>query len=77
MNRRGYIMYQRGRNEELTTFCDSDYDVDLNDRKSTSGYVYMLNGGAISWSSKEQPIVTLSTTEAEFVAAAYCVCQGI
>ena len=42
-----------------------------------SGYVFLLNSGAISWLSKKQPIVTLSTTEAEFVAAAACACQAI
>lgn len=58
-------------------YCESDYAGDLDDRKSTIGYVFMMNNGAASWSSKKQPIVTLSTTEAEFVAAAYFVCQGI
>ncbi|TXG72550.1 hypothetical protein EZV62_001129 [Acer yangbiense] len=52
-----------------------DYAGDLEDRKSTSGYVFMLSSGAVSWSSKKQPVVTLSTTEAEFVAAASCACQ--
>ncbi|PNX58558.1 copia-type polyprotein, partial [Trifolium pratense] len=50
---------------------------DIDDRKSTSGYVYMYGNGAISWSSKKQAIVTLSTTKAEYVAAASCACQGI
>jgi len=39
--------------------------------------VYKLGSGAISWSSKKQAIVTLSTIKAEFVAASSCACQGI
>ncbi|MCH80374.1 copia-type polyprotein, partial [Trifolium medium] len=73
------IMYKREDSEalQLKAWSDSDYAGDLDDRKSTSGYVFKLGSGAISWSSKKQPIVTLSTTEAEFVAAASCACQGI
>lgn len=62
---------------ELEGWSDSDYTGDLDDRKSTSGYVYKFGSGAISWSSKKQAIVTLSTTEAEFVVASSCACQGI
>jgi hypothetical protein len=62
---------------ELIGFSDSDYAGDAEDRKSTSGYVFLLSGAAISWSSKKQPVVTLSTTEAEFIATASCACQGI
>ena len=58
-------------------FTDSDYAGDQDDRRSTSGYVFMLGSGAISWSSKNQPIITLSTTEAEFVATTACACQAI
>jgi len=71
------IAYKRGGEEEFVGFTDSDYAGDINDRKSISGYTFMLGTGAISWSSKKQPVVTLSTTEAEFIAAAYCACQGV
>lgn len=62
---------------DLKAYTDSDYAGDVEDRKSTSGYVFLMSSGAISWSSKKQPIVTLSTTEAEFVAASVCACQAI
>ncbi|KAL0287793.1 UNVERIFIED_CONTAM: Retrovirus-related Pol polyprotein from transposon TNT 1-94 [Sesamum angustifolium] len=55
----------------------SDYAGDIDDRKRTSGYVVMLGSGAVSWSSKKQSIVTLSTTEAKFIAATSCACQAI
>jgi hypothetical protein len=65
--------------KELTLqgWSDSDYVGDHDDRKSTSGYIFTMGTSAICWSSKKQPIVTLSTTEAEFVSAASCVCQCI
>ncbi|KAI5328057.1 hypothetical protein L3X38_027453 [Prunus dulcis] len=62
---------------ELMGFSDSDYVDDLNDRKSTSGYVFMLSSAAVSWSSKKQPVFTLSTTEAEFIAATSSACQAV
>ncbi|CAJ2635927.1 unnamed protein product [Trifolium pratense] len=73
------ILYKSKSNTGLCLkgWCDSDYAGDLDDRKSTTGFVFMLGGGAISWSSKKQPIVTLSTTEAEYVSAAAYACQGI
>nr|KYP50279.1 Retrovirus-related Pol polyprotein from transposon TNT 1-94 [Cajanus cajan] len=71
------IFYKKGGDEELLAYTDSDYASDLEDRKSTSGYVFLLSNGAVAWSSKKQPIVTLSTTEAEFVAAAACACQVV
>lgn len=71
------ILYKREGQNHLEAYCDSDYAGDHDDRKNTFGYAYLFSSGAISWSSKKQPIVTLSTTEAEFVAVAYCVCQGI
>lgn len=71
------VQYIRNGRHELMACSDSDYAGDMDDRKSTSGYVFMLANGAVSWSSKKQPVVTLSTTEPEFIAAASCACQAV
>ena len=71
------VFYNNEGNEKLIAYTDSDCVGDLDDRKSTSGYVFMLSSGAMSWSSKKQPMVSLSTTEAEFTATTSCACQAI
>ena len=53
----------------MKRFCDSDMASDVDTRKFTSGYVYTLASGAISWCSRLQRIVALSTTEAEYISA--------
>jgi hypothetical protein len=55
---------------EINAFCDADWASNM-DRKSVSGYVSTLAGGAIAWSSKKQTSVALSTTEVEYVAATH------
>ncbi|CAA0823451.1 cysteine-rich RLK (RECEPTOR-like protein kinase) 8 [Striga hermonthica] len=53
----------------LSGFVDADFaGSDLDKRRSTTGYVFTYGGTAVSWISKLQKIVTLSTTEAEYVA---------
>lgn len=49
-------------------YADSDWAEDRTDRRSTSGYTYRIGDGAISWKSKKQPTVSLSSTEAEYKA---------
>jgi len=49
-------------------YSDADWAGELPGRKSTSGWTFMLNGAAISWSSRTQSVVALSTTEAEYYA---------
>ena len=53
----------------LSGYCDADWGSDLNDRRSITGYVFTLAGGAISWQSKKQPTVALSSVEAEYMAS--------
>lgn len=53
----------------LNGFTDADMAGDVDSRKSTSGYLITFAGGAVSWQSKLQKCVALSTTEAEFIAA--------
>ena len=55
--------------DELIGYTDADYAGDLDTRKSTSGYAFIYQGGAVSWASRRQRCTSLSTTESEFVAA--------
>ena len=71
------LIYKKGEKLELFGFTDSDYARDHDDRRSTSSYVFMLGIGAVSWSSKKQQIVSLSTTEVEFIGTTACACQAV
>lgn len=62
------LKYKNSENETLIGYSDADFADDLDDRHSTSGNLFLMSSGPISWVSKKQPIVTLSTTEAEYVA---------
>ena len=52
---------------ELKGYSDSDHAGDLSDRKSTSGFIFILSGCAISWRSNKQKTVAISSTEAEYI----------
>ena len=60
------LTYRRSNSLHIEGYSDSDYMGD--DRKSTSGYIFTLAGGAISWKSSKQTVTTSSTMYAEFVA---------
>nr|KYP69898.1 Retrovirus-related Pol polyprotein from transposon TNT 1-94 [Cajanus cajan] len=71
------IYYKKGENAKIVAYSNNDFAGDIDDRRSTSGFVFLFGSGAISWSSKKQPVVTLSTTEAEYITTASCACQCI
>ena len=56
--------------DDIAGFSDADWAGDHDDRKSTSGFVFMISGAVISWNSKKQTCVALSTAEAEYIALA-------
>lgn len=61
----------------LLGFSDSDYGGNLVDSKSTTGYVFSLGSGAVSWQSKKQKVVALSSTEAEYMALSSAGCHAL
>lgn len=72
------MFYSCNRNHvELIGYTDSDWGGDPDQLKSTSGYAFHLGSTIFSWSSKKQPVVTLSTAEAEYVAANGCATQAV
>ena len=52
----------------LEGYCDANWISDIKDSKSTSGYLFTLNGGAVSWKSSNQRCITKSTMKSEFIA---------
>lgn len=53
----------------LSGYSDADWGGDTEDRKSTTGYIFLLCGAPVSWASKKQATIALSSTEAEYLAA--------
>jgi hypothetical protein len=62
---------------KLLGYSDSDHAGDLENRNSTSGVMFFLNGNLVTWTSQKQRVVSLSNCEAEYIAAASAACQGV
>jgi hypothetical protein len=71
------LTYSRDSDLSPIAYVDADYGGCRDTRCSTSGYVFMMAGGAVAWSSKRQTTVALSTVEAEYVAMSRCAQQMI
>jgi hypothetical protein len=71
----GYLKHTKhmglhlGGSDVCTAYCDADFATDVDKRRSHTGWCFILYGGCISWQSKCQPTVAVSTTEAEYMAA--------
>lgn len=64
------LCYSAGRDgTTLQVFSDADYAGDVDSARSTSGYAVFVGSCLVNWSSKRQPVVAKSTTEAEYIAA--------
>lgn len=66
------IKFSKDGSGSIVSYTDSDWASDEDDRRSCTGHVLVKQGGAISWSSKRQPTVALSSTEAEYMALSSC-----
>ncbi|KAI3772362.1 hypothetical protein L6452_03547 [Arctium lappa] len=70
-----YTKYHKG--DAITGYSDSNHARDVEDRRSTGGMAFYLEENLITWGSKKQQCVALSSCEAEFMAATTATCQGI
>ncbi|XP_075483696.1 secreted RxLR effector protein 161-like [Primulina tabacum] len=71
------IKYVKENKNQLIGFTDSDWAGSLDDRKSTSRYVFCLGTKVIAWASKKQKTVSLSSAEAEYIAATDAACEAV
>lgn len=71
------IRFQKNSKLEVKGYCDSDWAGSVDDMKSTSGYVFSLGSGVISWCSKKQDTVAQSSAEAEYLAAGLATQQSL
>ena len=63
-----YSLCYQGEDLQLRGYTDADWAGDVDERKSIFGFVFLLGNSAISWSTKKQTCVALSTMESEFIA---------
>ena len=69
------LFYSKESNLSLAGFSDSDWDGNTDDRKSTTGGCFYVGANLVAWMSKKQNFVSLSTAEAEYIAAGSCCSQ--
>ncbi|XP_060972353.1 secreted RxLR effector protein 161-like [Cannabis sativa] len=68
------LTYRRANILDIVGFSDADYAGCVDDKRSTSDYIYMMDGGAVSWKSVKQTLIASSTMEAEYMACYEATC---
>ncbi|XP_050878795.1 secreted RxLR effector protein 161-like [Lathyrus oleraceus] len=65
-----------GKKCKLMGYIGSSWYNDTEDRKSITGYLFMLGGALVAWSSRKEPVVAWSSCEAKYINASLCACQA-
>ena len=71
------LMYRQTDNLDLVGYFDADFACYVDSRKSTSGYIFIMAGGAVSWRSVKQTLIATNTMEVEFVSCFEATSQGV
>ncbi|RVW76038.1 Retrovirus-related Pol polyprotein from transposon TNT 1-94 [Vitis vinifera] len=71
------LTYQRTSLLDVVGFCDADFASCIDDKKSTTGYIFMMARGAVSWKSVKQTLTASSTMEAKYVACYEACCHAM
>ncbi|XP_074300498.1 secreted RxLR effector protein 161-like [Silene latifolia] len=64
-----FLVFRGDTELSVKGYTHSSFQTDRDDLKSQAGFVFMINGGAVSWRSFNEPVVMNSTTEAEYIVA--------
>ena len=71
------LMYRQTDNLDLVGYSNADFAGCVDSRKSTSGYIFIMTGGAVSWRSVKQTLITTSTMEDKFISCFEATSQGV
>ncbi|GKA75792.1 retrotransposon protein, putative, ty1-copia subclass [Tanacetum coccineum] len=74
-----FLVYGGNPSTELRVecYCDAGFETDRDDTKSQTGYVFVLNGGAVDWKSSKQSTTAMSATESEYIAASEAAMEAL
>ncbi len=71
------IFYEAKSQLQVPGYMDANWVNNVSDRRLTSGFMFSFGSGVVSWSSKKQPTIALSSTEAEYRGVAIATCEVI